>query len=163
MAEEKNAISILNEMAQQGVISSVAIRENGRKGLAHMPVFTFLAEVVRRGKKYTASAEAANKKAAKEAAARAVLKKLGIAVGGEPMAKNKEYDAAETAKSYLNRWHQQHKVPAPVYEVVDQWGDDHDPTYKVVVRFLGKTASGTAHRIKEAEEMAAREMLDLLP
>lgn len=50
----------------------------------------------------------------------------------------------------------------PIYTLVDVEGAKHQPVFKVQVSALGKTVETLGHSKKEAETLAAREMLHLL-
>ena len=50
----------------------------------------------------------------------------------------------------------------PVYTLLDIGGSKHQPVFKVQVSALGKTVETLGHSKKEAETLAAREMLHLL-
>ena len=156
----QNAISMLNEMQQKHLLQSYDLCEAGRTGSDHEPVFEIVATAFYRGKKYEASATASSKKAAREAAAVALLEKLGIKA--ECQREETSYDASKTAVSVLNEYAQQRGVNGPVYTDVDRWGEDHCPTFKVKVQFRGKTAEGVGSPKKAAKEAAAKKLLEML-
>ena len=156
-----NAISMLNEMQQKHLLQNYDLREAGRTGSDHEPVFKIVASAVKSGKKYEASATASSKKAARESAAVALLEKLGIKA--ECQRKETSYDASKTAVSILNEYAQQRDGnDVPVYTDVDRWGEDHCPTFKVKVQFRGKSATGTGSPKKAAKEAAAQKLLEML-
>lgn len=156
----KNAISVLNEMAQKGQINSIEFHENGNSGPCHEPTFKIMATVICNGKVYKSYASAANKKTAKTLAAAAVLQKLGIKV--EVSDTSVEYSTEETAVSILNRMSQQCGFTAPVYTDGGRKGPDHEPTFKIVVKFRGKEATGSGASKKIAKENAAIKLLRMI-
>lgn len=131
-------------------------------GESHMPTFKFEATAIRRGQTFKATAEAGNKKEAKALAAAALLKKLGIEVDVDTSTSSKEYSNEETAVSYLNRMAQQYRLRMPDYIDGGRKGEDHCPTFKMVVKFRGKEAVGFGSSKKEAKEAAARKLIDLI-
>jgi dsRNA-specific ribonuclease len=53
-------------------------------------------------------------------------------------------------------------LPAPVYELVERSGPDHEPSFSVRVRVGPHQSSGTAGTLKRAQTEAARNLLGLL-
>lgn len=53
-------------------------------------------------------------------------------------------------------------LPAPRYEQVSRAGPDHQPTFQVRVSVGGLQADASAGNLKQAEILAARELMDLL-
>lgn len=158
----QNAVSMLNEMQQIGRISNISFQETGMTGSSHEPIFTIVAKVTRKGQAFTGTGQASNKKAAKQLAAAAVLKKLGYDVDVEPETSTSEYNTEETAVSFLNRYAQQTGSRMPVYTDGGRWGEDHCPTFMVKVQFRGKSAEGTGASKKAAKEDAARKLKDMI-
>jgi len=158
----QNAISMLNEMQQTGHISSISFKEAGMTGTSHEPEFTIVAIVTRRGQSFKGEGKAPNKKAAKQLAAAAVLKKLGYDVDVDTETSISEYSSEETAVSYLNRCAQQTGCQMPVYTDGGRKGPDHAPTFVVKVVFRGKTASGSGSSKKAAKEEAAKKLMGML-
>lgn len=153
---------MLNEMQQTGRISSISFKEAGMTGTSHEPEFTIVAIVTRRGQSFKGEGKAPNKKAAKQLAAAAVLKKLGYDVDVEDQVSTSVYTAEETAVSYLNRYAQQTGCRMPVYTDGKRRGPDHAPTFVVNVAFKGKTTSGSGSSKKAAKEEAAKKLMGML-
>ena len=158
----KNAISMLNELLQAGKIANYVFSEDGMSGTQHQPIFVIKAIVRSKGKIFTGTGKASKKNAAKAVAATAVLKKLGFNVEEISMPVSKSYTTEDTARSRLNRIHQQEGYPAPVYSDGPTSGPDHEPTFMVNVYFAGQEASGKGKTRKAAQEAAASALLELL-
>ncbi|MCD4742456.1 MAG: ribonuclease III [Desulfobacteraceae bacterium] len=62
-------------------------------------------------------------------------------------------------KSKLQELVQKTEDTAPVYEVINETGPDHDKTFEVVIDTLSITATGTGKTIKAAEQNAAANAL----
>ena len=62
-------------------------------------------------------------------------------------------------KSKLQELVQQTEDTAPVYEVINETGPDHDKTFEVVIDTLSISATGTGKTIKAAEQNAAANAL----
>lgn len=73
---------------------------------------------------------------------------------------NVETDARD-AKTTLQEWAQAKKMPPPKYEVLDRSGPDHAPVFRISARLEnGQTAEGEAPSKRNAEQAAARALLD---
>lgn len=68
----------------------------------------------------------------------------------------------EDFKSKLQEFLQMRHHPTPLYEVVDEWGPDHDKTFTVRLSAESVVATGTGKSKKSAEQEAARTALLLL-
>jgi ribonuclease-3 len=72
--------------------------------------------------------------------------------------------APKHPKSALQEWAAAHKRKAPEYSLIDRSGPPHNPvfTVSVSIRNVGEeTAIGSSKQ--EAETLAARKLLDMLP
>lgn len=72
-------------------------------------------------------------------------------------------DGFEDFKSMLQERAQAQLGTTPVYEVVDEWGEDHSKTFSVAV-YIGDqvVGQGTGKNKREAAQNAAREALEQL-
>jgi ribonuclease III len=70
-------------------------------------------------------------------------------------------DGMEDWKSMLQERMQAEYGITPVYEVIDEWGEEHKKTFAVVVHLGGETpaGTGTGRNKREAAQNAAREAL----
>ena len=106
------------------------------------------------GNKLKGVGTASTKKEAEQLASRAALQKLEQKESAKPSDKRKNY------KGKLNELVMAKKLPLPQYEVIDQQGPPHAPTFKVEVR-VGTLTRAKHHgrSIKRAEQGAARKAL----
>ena len=80
-----------------------------------------------------------------------------------PRIANVDADARD-AKSALQEWAQGRGQSAPAYVELARSGPDHAPIFTVEVRLTsGETAKGEARSKRQAEQLAARALLDQLP
>ncbi|MEM7046208.1 MAG: ribonuclease III [Pseudomonadota bacterium] len=66
------------------------------------------------------------------------------------------------SKSTLQMAVQVNGRPPPTYEVIDQSGPAHKPRFTVQVKANGETATGAGRSLRQAEQKAAKELLDHL-
>ena len=67
------------------------------------------------------------------------------------------------AKSLLQEWAQQRGLPPPLYEETGREGPDHAPVFTIRARIeTGDVAVGVAAGKRQAEQVAARELLNRL-
>ncbi len=72
-------------------------------------------------------------------------------------------DDARDPKTALQEWAQARRQPPPAYAEIDRSGPDHAPQFTVEVRLTsGETARATARAKRQAEQKAARTLLDRL-
>lgn len=70
---------------------------------------------------------------------------------------------ARDAKTALQEWAQARGQKPPAYELVSRSGPDHAPVFTIVVRLTdGREARATAGSKRQAEQSAARALLDRL-
>lgn len=70
-------------------------------------------------------------------------------------------DDARDPKTTLQEWAQARKMPPPKYEVLDRSGPDHAPIFRIAARLEdGRSGEGTAPSKRNAEQAAARTLLD---
>lgn len=75
---------------------------------------------------------------------------------------NVERDARD-AKTTLQEWAQARGLKPPVYDVLDRSGPDHAPVFRIAARLEdGRTGKGTAPSKRNAEQAAARALLEEL-
>ena len=68
---------------------------------------------------------------------------------------------ARDAKTALQEWAQGRGLPPPAYAEVAREGPDHQPTFTIEARLAtGETATATAGSKRQAEQAAARALLD---
>ena len=73
------------------------------------------------------------------------------------------YKASEQEpKTQLQELVQSKSNTFPIYTLLDVSGSQHQPVFKVQVSALGKSVETLGHSKKEAETIAARELLHLL-
>lgn len=73
-------------------------------------------------------------------------------------------NAAKDAKTALQEWAAARSLAPPVYEVTQQKGPPHDPTFTVTVRLDGQgEITGEGRTKRSAEQAAARALLKSLP
>lgn len=70
--------------------------------------------------------------------------------------------APKDAKSALQEWTQQHFGKLPVYKIIDQTGPDHHPVFRVEARIETYAQIGEGPSKKNAEQIAARLLLQEL-
>lgn len=101
----------------------------------------------------SAEGTAASKKEAEKEAARALLKLVDVAA----LATERKSVApvGKDAKMELQEMCQAEHLSLPIYETVSTSGPDHNRTFTVSVRALGRRSTGTASTKKEAEKRAA--------
>ena len=72
-------------------------------------------------------------------------------------------DDARDAKTALQEWAQANGMPPPSYEQTGRSGPDHAPEFTIEVRLAsGERAQATARAKRQAEQAAARSLLDRL-
>lgn len=72
-------------------------------------------------------------------------------------------DDAKDAKTALQEWAQARSLGTPDYVLIDRSGPDHAPVFTIEVRLPGKrSARATAGNKRQAEQTAARSLLDQL-
>ena len=72
-------------------------------------------------------------------------------------------DDAKDAKTALQEWAQARGLGTPDYVLIDRSGPDHAPVFTIEVRLPGKrSARATAGNKRQAEQTAARSLLDQL-
>lgn len=72
--------------------------------------------------------------------------------------------APTDAKTKVQEWAQARGMAPPCYRLVEQAGPDHAPVFTVEATLeTGETATGQAGSKKQAEQVAAAELLGLLP
>ena len=72
-------------------------------------------------------------------------------------------DDAKDAKTALQEWAQARGLGTPDYMLIDRSGPDHAPVFTIEVRLPGKrSARATAGNKRQAEQTAARSLLDQL-
>ncbi|WP_425074173.1 ribonuclease III [Sagittula sp. S175] len=72
-------------------------------------------------------------------------------------------DDAKDAKTALQEWAQARKMPPPTYAEVERSGPDHAPVFTIEARLdSGETARATAGNKRQAEQAAAKALLDRL-
>lgn len=93
-------------------------------------------------------------------AARALVQRLF----GEVIAGTEIGNWAKDAKTELQEWLQARRLPVPTYRIAATRGQAHAQTFEVecVVPALGLTQSGEGRSRRQAEQEAARRMLDVL-
>lgn len=70
-------------------------------------------------------------------------------------------DDARDPKTTLQEWAQARKMPPPKYEVLDRSGPDHAPIFRIAARLEdGRSGEGTAPSKRNAEQAAAKTLLD---
>ncbi len=70
---------------------------------------------------------------------------------------------ARDPKTALQEWAQARRQPPPRYVQTDRSGPDHAPEFTIEVRLAsGETAAATARAKRQAEQIAARTLLDRL-
>ena len=70
---------------------------------------------------------------------------------------------ARDAKTALQEWAQARGQKPPAYELFSRSGPDHAPVFTIVVRLTdGREARATAGSKRQAEQSAARALLDRL-
>ena len=71
---------------------------------------------------------------------------------------------AKDAKTELQEWLQARRLPVPTYRISGTRGQAHAQTFEVecVVPALGLTQAGEGKSRRQAEQEAARRMIDLL-
>jgi ribonuclease-3 len=90
-----------------------------------------------------------------------VAKKTIIELWGDRI-KNVKGDARD-AKTMLQEWAQARGQPPPKYEIMSQSGPDHAPEFLVKVLLAsGETADAIAGSKRQAEQMAAKSLLQTL-
>ncbi|XP_062520520.1 uncharacterized protein LOC134195507 isoform X2 [Corticium candelabrum] len=151
----QNVLSVLNEeAASRGVSFEFADWE--RFGPSHLPTFT----VQLTFGKITAEGVGAGKKAAKEDAARRVLKQLTrrmCYLKGKSFTPNGLLqNPVGSLQEYVAKRHQ----PQPEYAEISKSGQDHAPVYKISCQVFGQIYIGTASNKKEAKSNAAQAALD---
>ncbi|MEQ5869673.1 ribonuclease III [Sagittula sp. NFXS13] len=68
---------------------------------------------------------------------------------------------AKDAKTALQEWAQARKMPPPSYDTIERAGPDHAPVFTIEVRVgSGQSAQATAGSKRQAEQAAARALLD---
>ena len=79
------------------------------------------------------------------------------------VARSANVEAVEDSKSLLQEKAQGQLGITPTYQVIDQWGKDHQKTFSVAV-YLGKDVAGvgTGRNKREAQQDAARDALSKL-
>ncbi|MDE2089632.1 MAG: ribonuclease III [Gammaproteobacteria bacterium] len=65
-------------------------------------------------------------------------------------------------KTQLQEYLQSRKLPLPVYQLIEVYGEAHAQTFKIGCRVAGleEAAQGTGHNRRQAEQDAARKALD---
>ncbi len=63
-------------------------------------------------------------------------------------------------KSTLQEWAQQNKFDIPKYNIIEQEGPAHSPTFKVEVVVDSYSSTASASNIKSAEKQAAKKLLE---
>ncbi|MFT3956786.1 MAG: ribonuclease III [Piscinibacter sp.] len=93
-------------------------------------------------------------------AARALVQRLF----GEVIASTEIGGWAKDAKTELQEWLQARRLPVPTYRIAATRGQAHAQTFEVecVVPALGLTQAGEGRSRRQAEQEAARRMLDVL-
>jgi ribonuclease-3 len=93
-------------------------------------------------------------------AARALVQRLF----GEVIASTEIGGWAKDAKTELQEWLQARRLPVPTYRIAATRGQAHAQTFEVecVVPALGLTEAGEGRSRRQAEQEAARRMLDAL-
>jgi ribonuclease III len=93
-------------------------------------------------------------------AARALVQRLF----GEVIAGTEIGSWAKDAKTELQEWLQARRLPVPTYRIAATRGQAHAQTFEVecVVPALGLTQAGEGRSRRQAEQEAARKMLDVL-
>lgn len=93
-------------------------------------------------------------------AARALVQRLF----GEVIAGTEIGGWAKDAKTELQEWLQARRLPVPTYRIAATRGQAHAQTFEVecMVPALGMTQAGEGRSRRQAEQEAARKMLDLL-
>lgn len=93
-------------------------------------------------------------------AARALVQRLF----GEVIAGTEIGGWAKDAKTELQEWLQARRLPVPTYRIAATRGQAHAQTFEVecVVPALGLTQAGEGRSRRQAEQEAARKMLDVL-
>ena len=93
-------------------------------------------------------------------AARALVQRLF----GEIIAGTEVGSWAKDAKTELQEWLQARRLPVPTYRISATRGQAHAQTFEVecVVPALGLTEAGEGRSRRQAEQEAARRMLDAL-
>jgi ribonuclease-3 len=66
------------------------------------------------------------------------------------------------AKTALQEWAQARGLDLPRYEVAERRGPPHAPAFSITVTLAGQTGSGSAGTKREAERLAAAELLSRL-
>lgn len=70
---------------------------------------------------------------------------------------------AKDAKTALQEWAQGRGLPPPVYAVVERTGPDHAPVFTIEAQLAsGETAQATASAKRQAEQAAAKALLERL-
>ena len=72
-------------------------------------------------------------------------------------------DEARDAKSALQEWAQARGLALPAYKVIARAGADHAPVFTIAAELEnGQTANATAGSKRQAEQAAAKALLDRL-
>ncbi|MEM0977053.1 MAG: ribonuclease III [Pseudomonadota bacterium] len=81
----------------------------------------------------------------------------------DPLLKQAETVDARDAKTLLQEWAQARMMPPPEYNVVSQTGPDHAPEFEIeAILQNGETAKARAASKRQAQQLAARALLDRL-
>ena len=75
---------------------------------------------------------------------------------------DKQLQPPKDAKTALQEWMMARGLPLPIYEVSSRTGPSHAPAFLVTVRAAGHTGTGTAGSKREAERLAATDLLGTL-
>jgi len=76
---------------------------------------------------------------------------------------HKQHAPPEDPKTRLQEWAQQRGLALPHYDVIDQQGPDHAPTFTVAAHVAGlPAAAGTAASKRAAEKAAATALLQMI-